>query len=104
MQNNGAMGMKRKKGLRRSRINPVSKKRAVQLAKYRKLREAMLADWRGCEFYPVTCTKQATDLHHVRGRRGDLLLDKNNIVLLCREHHRTVHDNANWARWVGLLK
>jgi len=107
MQNNRAMAMKRSMPIKRKTpLRRVSKKRAVQLAKYRKLREAMLAGaW--CEFpmkYFPPCLNRAQDLHHVKGRIGDLLLDKNNIMTLCRSHHDWIHSHGREARKMGILK
>lgn len=41
------------------------------------------------------CTGVATDVHHLRGRVGALMLDENNWAALCRTCHRWVTDHPN---------
>lgn len=70
-------------------LRPVSKKRAAQNRTYSALRRDFLAAWPRCQF-PNGCDRPATDVHHKRGRVGDLLLDVTHWAALCRPHHRHV--------------
>lgn len=47
--------------------------------------------------------KIATDLHHKKGRNGDLLFDTRYFAALCRYHHDKVHNNPAWAKEKGWL-
>lgn len=105
--------------MKRSPLRRASKKRAKQLRVYSALRKTLLVD-AFCEFpdgvvtigmvdskqivTSVGCTHRATQIHHIKGRYGTLLVDKNNLMLLCPEHHAWIHDNAKEARKRGLLK
>lgn len=48
------------------------------------------------------CTKaQGTDIHHKKGRIGNLLTDTTYLLLVCRSCHRIIHDNPRWAKEKG---
>lgn len=57
---------------------------------YLKVKKEYMKEHQNCEF--EGCKKRANDLHHKRGRVGDLLTDKRYFLSLCRDHHN----------WVGL--
>jgi hypothetical protein len=46
---------------------------------------------------------RATDVHHVRGRAGTLLIDERFWVPVSRAGHRWIEDNKELARKAGLL-
>ena len=62
------------------------------------------------------CGRQGTEVHHILGRRSNpaLKYDKNNLILLCNEHHNYAGAYQNqfkkWfadeypERWEYLLK
>jgi len=66
-------------------IKKVSEKRANQNAEYLKLRRGYLALYPMCEV--EDCQNRSQDLHHQKGREGDLLLDTNYYMAVCRDHH-----------------
>ena len=48
------------------------------------------------------CDLRMTDVHHMKGRVGDLYTDTRWMVGLCRPCHDYVELNPEWAREVGL--
>jgi hypothetical protein len=42
--------------------------------------------------------------HHMKGRIGSLLMDKEFWLGVSRRGHRWIHDNPKWAREQGWLK
>ena len=79
----------------------MSKKRQVEARTYSKLRAAYLLLKPICACWD--CTKPATDIHHTKGRTGELYLNTSHWMGLCREHHRYIHDHPAWAREIGYL-
>lgn len=67
-----------------------------------KLRKQMLSQMPLCEL----CQKSyATDLHEVKTRaRGGSILDRDNIVVLCRPCHSWITQNPAEAKEQGWLK
>jgi hypothetical protein len=63
------------------------------------IRRALEVRDRGCRF--PGCGLRFTDAHHVKhwADGGDTCLD--NCVLLCRHHHRLVHEGGWWIEWWG---
>lgn len=47
--------------------------------------------------------KRATDIHHMRGRAGELLLCEEFWLPVSREGHMKIHENPDWARSKGYL-
>lgn len=82
------------------RIKPVSDKQAERLKEYRIIRDKFIQDNPTC-MYPE-CSKQATDLHHAKGRVGNLLTDIKWFKSLCREHHIFIEENPTLAKEMGL--
>lgn len=86
--------------LKRTRLNPVSKKRRVQNKEYSKVRTAYIAEHPRCEI----CTNgRSTDIHHKIGRWGERLADDTFFMALCRECHEQIHKNPTWAYANGYL-
>ena len=48
------------------------------------------------------CSVGMTDVHHMKGRVGDLYTDLDNMIGLCRPCHDYVEAHPEWAREVGL--
>lgn len=52
------------------------------------------------------CTRTATEVHHrVPLHRGGAMFDESNLVSLCRDHHRELHDTrtpeqVEWDRFL----
>ena len=73
-----------------------SKKRAVENRQYSK--ETRVAFFekpenKSCKI----CGKEATDIHHMKGRVGKLLNDMRFMIGLCRSCHSRVEENPEWA-------
>lgn len=88
---------------RRTRLKPRSAKTAAKYVTRRAIVAELFAEPVVCEV--PWCTERATDPHEplTRARGGDIL-DRSNIRLLCREHHREIHDTEpSWAYDLGFL-
>ena len=82
------------------RINSVSSKKILELAKYRIVRDQYLKDHPVCEFY--TCDCREVELHHKKSRKY-YLSDVSIFMSVCREHHNWIHENDAKARELGYL-
>ena len=90
--------------MKRTSLRRVSNKRALELRAYAIMRPIFLRKNPFCEFDPM-CLKPSVDIHHIRGRAGNLLTDERYLMAICREHHTwMIHENAKKAREIGLLK
>jgi uncharacterized Zn finger protein (UPF0148 family) len=79
-------------------IKKVSDKRRSQLYTYSMMKKAYMDKHRVC----IVCnTKDATDIHHMKGRENELLLDINYWLPVCRECHRKITDDSAWAIRMG---
>ena len=97
---------------RKTRINPVSKKRAKLNQARRKFVEGFLAANPRCQagtlITPIDhrhrCGRWSVDVHEVVTRaRGGSILDPHNCRAICRLCHDWIHDNPADATEVGLL-
>lgn len=90
---------KRKTPLKRGKpLRRVSAKTAKRNAQYSVQRRAFLDRRPHCaatELAFTSCTRWATDVHHLRGRIGSLMLDENNWAPMCRSCHAWVTDHPN---------
>jgi hypothetical protein len=89
---------------RRKPVRQVSKRRATAMVEYR--REVVLyliaqrkINWR-CPVFPH---QVATEIHHKRGRVGNLLLDKRHWLAVSRDGHNWIHAHPTEARMRGWL-
>jgi len=80
-------------------IKKVSDKRKIENAKYLVLRIEFLGKPEN-QKCPIN-GKPTTDVHHMKGRIGDLLLDTRYWVALSREGHKFVEENPEWAKENG---
>lgn len=98
-------------------MRAVSKKRAKVLRERKKLTDAMKREGpvmcgiftylAGNPYFDagVNCYRRADDAHELVSRaRGGSITDRENIVPLCREHHRYVTEHPAWAEAVGLAR
>ena len=83
----------------RKPISKISKKKKIELAKYTVLRIQFLGkpENRKC---PITGEK-TTDIHHMKGRTGDLFLDTRFWLAVSRNGHRMIEENPEWAKEKG---
>lgn len=80
-------------------IPKVSKKRQIKNLQYSVLRTEFLGKKEN-QICPIT-GKPTTDIHHKKGRVGELFLDTKYWVALSREGHRFVEENPEWAKENG---
>lgn len=85
------------KAYEKSKIAPRSKKRIAQEKIYTQLRKAFLNKNNVC---PITGEK-TTDIHHMKGRIGDLLIDTKYWLAVSREAHILIEQNPEWAKEQG---
>jgi len=57
-----------------------------------------------CQAKLFGCTHLSTDLHHIKGRVGDLLTDENNFLAVCRSCHTFIEENPKFAKEKGFSK
>jgi hypothetical protein len=80
-------------------IAKVSKKKQIENLQYSVLRTDFLGK-RENKICPIT-GKVTTDIHHKKGRVGNLLLDTKYWIALSREGHKKVEENPEWAKEKG---
>jgi len=83
----------------RKAIPKVSEKRKIENRKYTIERLRFLAQPEN-QKCPVT-GKQTTDIHHMKGRIGSLLLDTRFWIAVSREGHKQIEENPEWAKENG---
>jgi hypothetical protein len=83
----------------KSPINKVSAKKKLDdiIYKSERIKFLMLPENKIC---PIT-KKEATTIHHKKGRLGSLYLDKTFWVALSMEGHEFVEKNPEWAKENG---
>ena len=82
------------------RIRQVSSKRQRQNQAYLIMRKMFLETHEMCAVFP---NKEATEIHHSNGRRGEYLLDTRYWYAVSREGHLYIHNNPEWAEENGYL-
>lgn len=85
--------------IRRKPIRRVSTAMAKKLREYAKKRKAFL-DGKRCAVFPHL---EATEIHHVRGRLGPLLLDERHWLAVSRAGHLWIDAFRDEARAKGWL-
>ncbi len=86
-------------------LAPRSSKRVKQDAEYSRERKLFLELYPMCQAHiPGLCAQYSTDVHHMKGRSGDLYLDKENWLALCRQCHGWIELNPNKAKELGFSK
>lgn len=82
------------------RVRAQSKKQAKLSRAWHTMRGLYLAQfpWCHCE----GCPRQATEVHHMRGR-GRYLLDTRTFMAVCADCHRKIHNNVGWAMEKGYM-
>jgi Pyruvate/2-oxoacid:ferredoxin oxidoreductase delta subunit len=78
-----------------------SKKLDTALVLYRKLKNQFLKEHPVCEIPVKGCTHQAIDVHHTKGREGELLTDVRFFKAGCRNCHIWVTVNSKQAIEMG---
>lgn len=86
--------------MKRSPLRRVSPKRAKQLRAYTAIRKSLI-NGVACK----VCHKSpAVDIHHIAGRRGEMLNELINLLPVCRTCHDFIHRHPAKAREAGFLK
>jgi len=76
----------------------LSTKRAKQNYEYKKIRIQFLLDHPLCE----VCEKQeSSEIHHKKGRIGELLTNTNHFLSVCRNCHRWIEEHPKMAKAFG---
>lgn len=68
----------------------VSKKRASQMNKYRRIAKAFKEANPYCQAKIEGCTVMTIDIHHMQGRGNERLLDVDNFLPVCRNCHNKI--------------
>lgn len=89
--------------MKRSRLNPVSKKRQALNVSRRLFVRKILDDRPYCEAQiPTLCTHFACDVHEIMTRaRGGSILDEANVLALCRRCHSFITENPAFSQEHG---
>ncbi len=99
----------------KKRISPQSKRRKKVALTYKLFKDLFLEEHYRCEFdwrnimgTTQRCGRKSTELHHIlpRGRSGkdEDLIDAENVMAICREHHTWIHGHQEEALARGFLK
>jgi len=90
--------------VKRSRINPVSAKRAKLNPIRASFRKRILEERMACEARIRGCTMMPTDVHEIKTRaRGGSIIDEHNVLALCRSCHVFITENPGWAVETGFV-
>ena len=84
---------------RQQPIRKVSTKRAKQMRAYKLVRSTYLVENSICEC--VGCYQPSTDVHHMKGRSGDRLVDEEFFLAVCRSCHMEIENQPIWAKKMG---
>lgn len=77
--------------MKRSRIRPISKRRAQELAIYRERRKVFLIKRRWCSVFKY---QRSTQVHHMKGRTGKRLLDERFWLAVSWKGQLWIHENV----------
>lgn len=82
------------------KIKKVSIKRNIENLEYVKVRLDYLNEHSKCE----VCEGSATEIHHKKGRRGNMLTNTEHFLAVCRPCHNRIENNREWAYEQGYLE
>jgi hypothetical protein len=85
-------------------IPKMSARQKDRMKKYLKIRSVYMKEHPRCEALISCKGSPATDVHHVRGRRGNDLFDTENFCAVCRPCHIKIHEKHDLAKELGLSK
>lgn len=84
---------------------PISLKRKEEQREYSVERVKFLEEHEFCEAsIRYICTHMSSEIHHKKGRTGDLYLDKDNWLAVCRACHEWIELNPQKAKELGYSK
>lgn len=76
-------------------IKKVSATRAKENQVYARLRKEYLEAYPCCEV--PECHRKSSEIHHQKGRNGDLLMNTDYFMAVCHEHHHMITVDSKWA-------
>jgi hypothetical protein len=86
----------------RIHITDVEKPREQLEKQYLKIKKKFLADNPLCGV--DGCWKSSEDVHHQKGRTGNLLIDTAHFLPVCRAHHKNIEEKPIEAKAQGHSK
>lgn len=87
-------------------LRPVSKRRQEVNRQYRSKVREYLKRYPKCRLsyeWALGCSPHATEVHHIRGRAGGLLMNDAYWLAVCREAHNWIHRHPKLAQANGWL-
>lgn len=84
---------------RQEPIKKVSEKMQKKLGVYARKKKEYIKDHPICEFEGCQC--KSKDIHHKKGKIGDLYTDETYFMAVCRDHHIWIERNPNEAKRLG---
>jgi hypothetical protein len=92
----------------KTRIKPRSVKMTAKMKTYNVLRKEFLTDNPVCQCVIAgkrleCCQYEATDIHHKKGKLGEMLNDARYWMALCRLCHCHIEKERTWAMEHGFL-
>jgi len=85
-------------------MRKVSKKQSANLRQYKKVRESYLEDNPNCQAKLSGCSYAATEIHHKKGRIGNLLQDDTYFLSVCRNCHQWIEEHPKESKELGFSK
>jgi len=85
-------------------LSPRSSKQQKLEALYSILRTKYLQHHPYCEAHLPGCQINASDIHHKKGRTGDLMLDDTEFLAVCRTCHGWIETHPEEAKVLDLSK
>lgn len=76
------------------RIRPLSKKRHKETVEYNAKAKVFLQKNRFCAVFP---SQKSNQVHHMKGRIGDLLLNEEFWLPVSQDGHEKITNNSQWA-------
>lgn len=90
--------------MKRSKLNPVSKKRMTLNRERRQFVSEVLKFRLMCEARIRGCTMTPTDVHEILTRgRGGSIIEPDNVLALCRSCHHFITIEPAWAKQNGFI-
>lgn len=83
-------------------IKKVSSKMAIELRKYKGIRTDFLKRWPLCKANLQGCTRLSTQIHHKKGRIGELLTDSTHFLAVCHSCHHYIETHPLEAKELNL--
>lgn len=83
-------------------IAPFSKKMLAMLAIYRQRRDAFIIAHPICQARAKCAGSRSTEVHHKKGRVGELLIDETFFLATCHACHVFINENNEQAFALGL--